>query len=122
MNGVIYPEISNMSNAAIGGYLSTTAASNLLDFKTRASRPRYMTDTFTAAHTTSLSSGNNKKISFTVPTGYTTIGAVGGTYGQAGCVLAGYYASGTAGTIIAGGGTYPKNSTTPNIQILFERT
>lgn len=124
MNGVIYPEISNMSNAQIGGYLSNSAASQLATFKTNASRPRFTTGLFDAASGHSVGGGAYQgfKINFTVPTGYATIGAIGGQYLQTHCFLSGYYASASAGTIIGQGGTYVSGTTTPRVQVLFKRT
>lgn len=124
MNGVIYPEISNMSNAQIGGYLSNSAASQLATFKTKASRPRFTTNIFDSASGHSVEGGHYKsfKVNVTVPTGYETIGAIGGQYLQKGCFLSGYYASASAGTIIGQGGTYVSSTTTPRIQVLFHRT
>ena len=71
----MYPEISEMSNAQIGGYLSAKAATQLAAFKTKASRPRFKFQNFTSEE--SGRTGTTFTIPYTAPEGYTAIGAVG---------------------------------------------
>ena len=125
MNGQVFPEISAMSNAQIGGYLSKGAATQLAAFKTKAGRRRFTFKNFTATESEARKIGTTCTIAYAsredgTPEGYTAIGAIGFNIPDRG--WGGMWANAERGQVYSQAGLYCSSTIQPTIQILFKRT
>lgn len=120
MNGVIYPEITDMTGAQIGGYLSDTAASQLKTFGDKAAQPRYKYANYTCKSVKVEANNTSTTVAYTPPSGYEYVGATGYHLNMRG--WAGTSCNSTTGRVYCTGGSYTNETIAPVIQILFHRT